>query len=81
MTTATKAPPNPHQELVTALAAFQASTFGASKDRTNTHLKSSYASMASVLEAIQPATAHGLSHTVTFEPMGEVTLVALMPGM
>lgn len=74
MTTATKAT-DPHQELVAALAAFQSSTFGASKDRTNTHLKSSYASLASVLEAIQPATAHGLSHTVTFEPMGEVTLV------
>jgi hypothetical protein len=60
-------PAEPIQQLYQALAAFQQSVSAAPKDSKNPHFKNTYASLASVLAAIQPACEHGLSHSVTFE--------------
>lgn len=76
MPAATKAPAttpavpegaSPDVQLYAALAAFQGEVTAAPKDASNPHFRCQYATLASVLQAIQPATAHGLSHTITFE--------------
>lgn len=59
---------SPEQQLFAALGQFQAVAYGAPKDATNPHFHKTYATLASVLAAIQPATQFGLSHTVVFEP-------------
>lgn len=67
--------PNPTQQLVAALTAFQSLAYSAPKDSKNPHFRSTYASLASVLAAIQPATQFGLSHTVTFGSTEQGTLL------
>jgi hypothetical protein len=67
--------PSPTQQLVAALTAFQSLAYSAPKDSKNPHFRSTYASLASVLAAIQPATQFGLSHTVTFGSTEQGTLL------
>ncbi len=67
--------PSPTQQLVAALTNFQALAYSAPKDSKNPHFRSTYASLASVLAAIQPATQFGLSHTVTFGSTEQGTLL------
>jgi|GEM_PF-3091266 hypothetical protein len=66
MPTASPAP-DPQLALYQALAAFQGEAAGVPKDARNPHFKNTYATLASVIEAVRPATAHGLSHAQTFE--------------
>lgn len=61
----------PDQQLFAALGQFQSEAYAAPRDATNPHFHNTYATLASVLAAIQPATRFGLSHTVVFEPADE----------
>ena len=54
-----------HQSFHAALAAYQGEVQAARRDGRNPHLRSNYATLASVMEAIRPACKHGLSHTQT----------------
>ena len=76
MPSATSAP-DPQLALYQALAAFQGEAAGVPKDARNPHFKNTYATLASVIEAVRPAAAHGLSHSQTFEqtPDGATLLV------
>lgn len=75
--TDTKPAPDPQLALYQALAAFQGEAAGVPKDARNPHFKNTYATLASVIEAVRPAAAHGLSHAQTFEqtPDGGTLLV------
>lgn len=59
------------QGFAKAMAAFQGDMNGAKRDGKNPHFRTTYATLSSVLEAIKPATKHGLSHTQTCERIGE----------
>ena len=59
--------PDPQLALYQALAAFQGEAAGVPKDAKNPHFRNTYATLASVIEAVRPAAAHGLSHAQTFE--------------
>ena len=61
------------KNIAAALAAFQSEHCGAVRDSRGNY--GGYTSLAGVLQAIQPACAHGLSHSQTFAPEGEVMLV------
>lgn len=78
-TTRAPADADPQQQLYAALAAYQAEASGVQKDGKNPHFRSTYATLASTLTAIQPATAHGLSHSITFESTdgGELLVATL----
>lgn len=58
---------DPQLQLYAALAAFQAEASGVAKDAKNPHFRNTYATLAAVIAAVQPGTAHGLSHSQTFE--------------
>jgi len=66
MPTASPAP-DPQLALYQALAAFQGEAAGVPKDARNSHFHKGYATLAAVIEAVRPATVHGLSHSQTFE--------------
>ena len=70
-------PADPQQQLYAALASYQAEAYGVEKDGNNPHFRSTYATLAATMAAIQPATAYGLSHSITFETIdGGQLLVA-----
>lgn len=74
MASTTAAPPvapDPQQSLYAALAGFQAEAGSVPKDARNPHFKNTYATLASVIAAVQPAASHGLSHSQTFEQTAE----------
>ncbi len=56
-----------HRAFNKALAAFQANCVAARKDGRNNHLRSTYSTLASVIEATKAACEYGLSHTQTTE--------------
>lgn len=58
-----------------ALAAFQAEVNAAKRDGKNPHFRTSYATLASVLEAVKPACRHGLSHTQICKREGDQLLL------
>lgn len=58
-----------------ALAAFQGEVGAAKRDGKNPHFRNTYATLASVIEAVKPATKHGLSHTQTLKREGEALLL------
>lgn len=57
------------KELPAALAAFQSEHHAAGRDSKGNY--GTYTSLGCALAAVQPATAHGLSNSVTFLPLGE----------
>lgn len=67
MPTSATSAPDPQLALYQALAAFQGEAAGVPKDATNSHFRNTYSTLAAVIEAVRPATAHGLSHSQTFE--------------
>ena len=79
MATTAAPPADPQQQLYAALASYQAEAYGVEKDGKNPHFRSTYATLAATLAAIQPATAYGLSHSITFETIdGGQLLVATL---
>lgn len=64
-----------HRAFNAALAAFQGEMKAARRDGKNPHFRTTYATLASVIEAVQPACKHGLSHTQTIEPGGDGILL------
>lgn len=58
-----------------ALAAFQAEVGAARRDGRNPHFRATYATLASVIEAVKPASKHGLSHTQTCLRDGDQVLL------
>ena len=58
-----------------ALAAFQGEVGSAKRDGKNPHFRNTYATLASVIEAVKPATKRGLSHTQTLKRDGEALLL------
>lgn len=74
-TASPQAPQTPEQLLYGALAGFQAEAGAVPKDARNPHFKSTYATLAAVITALQPAAAHGLSHSQTFEQHDGATIL------
>jgi len=58
-----------------ALAAFQGEVGAARRDGRNPHFRTTYATLASVIEAVKPASKHGLSHTQTCLRDGDQVLL------
>ena len=58
-----------------ALAAFQGEVQAAKRDGKNPHFRNTYATLASVIEAVKPACKQGLSHTQTLKREGDQLLL------
>lgn len=68
-----------HRAFNTALAAYQGEMQAAKRDGKNPHYRNTYATLASVIEAVKPACKQGLSHTQTLErsPDGLILVTTL----